>query len=50
MPDIVKEIKEKKGEAMAEISDLGPPMPLGASDKQHLLWTMITEFVQTYKN
>jgi len=50
MPEIVKEIKEKRAEAQAEIADLGPPMPSGAGDKQHLLWTMITEFVQTFKN
>ena len=30
--------------------DLGQPMPSSTSDKMHLLWNMITEFVQTYKN
>jgi len=33
LPEIIKEIKEKKGECDAELKDLGPPMPLGASDK-----------------
>lgn len=50
MPEIIKEIKDKKSEAELELKDLGPAMPSGASDKMHLLWNMITEFVQTYKN
>ena len=29
---------------------MGPSLPSSASEKMHLLWNMITEFVQTYKN
>lgn len=50
MPDIIREIKDKKAEAMEEMRALGPPMPLGDSEKQHVLWTMVTQFVQTFKN
>jgi hypothetical protein len=50
LPAIVGEINDKKKEAETELRDLGAPMPSSASDKMHLLWNMITEFVQTYKN
>ena len=50
MPEIIKEVKEKQKEAENELKDLGVPMPSSSSDKMHLLWNMITEFVQTYKN
>lgn len=50
MPEIISEIKEKQKEAEMELKDLGMPMPSSASDKMHMLWNMITEFVQTYKN
>lgn len=33
MPEIIREIKEKRGEAEAEMRDLGPPMPIDAGDK-----------------
>lgn len=45
LPAIVGEINDKKKEAEGELRDLGAPMPSSASDKMHLLWNMITEFV-----
>jgi len=33
-----------------ELRDLGAPMPQSQGEKMHLLWNMITEFIQTYKN
>jgi vacuolar protein sorting-associated protein 1 len=50
LPEIIKEISDKKREAEQEVKDLGMPLPASAADKMHLLWNMITEFVQTYKN
>ena len=50
LPEIIKEITDKKREAEQEVKDLGMPLPANAADKMHLLWNMITEFVQTYKN
>jgi dynamin 1-like protein len=50
MPAIIGEVREKQKEAETELRDLGVPMPSSSSDKMHLLWNMITEFVQTYKN
>jgi hypothetical protein len=50
LPEIIREIKEKQKEAEDEIKQLGPPLPSSQADKMHLLWNMITEFVQTYKN
>ncbi len=50
LPEIIKEIRQKLKDTETELADLGPPMPSSQSDKMHLLWNMITEFVQTYKN
>lgn len=50
LPDIIGEIKDKQKEAQNEIKDLGMPLPSSSDEKMHLLWNMITDFVQTYKN
>lgn len=50
MPAIINEVRDKQKEAEHELRDLGQPMPSSDSDKKHLLWNMLTEFVQTYKN
>ncbi len=50
LPEIIKEIRSKLKDCETELNDLGPPMPSTQSDKMHLLWNMVTEFVQTYKN
>lgn len=33
-----------------DLKDLGPPMPVENSHKTQLLWNMINDFIQTYKN
>lgn len=33
-----------------DLKDLGPSMPLEETQKMQLLWNMITDFIQTYKN
>ena len=50
LPDIIKEIRDKLRETEGELKDLGPSLPSSQSEKMHLLWNMITEFVQGYKN
>jgi hypothetical protein len=46
----MKEIRDKIKETEDDLKDLGPPMPAGSSEKMQLLWSMITDFIQTYKN
>lgn len=46
----MNEIKIKAKETEDDLRDLGPEMPNDSSDKFQLLWTMTTDFVQTYKN
>lgn len=46
----MKEIKTKIKETEDDLKDLGPEMPAESSEKQQVLWNMITEFIQTYKN
>jgi len=44
------EIKTKLKETEDDLKDLGPPMPFESHQKQQLLWGMVTEFVQSFKN
>ena len=50
LPDITNEIKAKLKETQAELEDLGEPMPTTKGEKLHVVWAMITEFVNGYKN
>ena len=50
LPDIQREIKEKVQELEERLQGLGPPMPSSTRDKQHLLWNMVTEFINEFKN
>lgn len=50
LPEIMKEIRAKMKETEEDLKDLGPPMPAESAEKVQLLWNMITEFIQTYKN
>lgn len=50
LPDIVNEIKEKLKETENELEDLGEPMPSTKGEKLHMVWNLITDLVQGYKN
>ena len=50
LPTITQEIKEKIRATESDLRDLGNPMPLDQASKQQLLFNMINEFVNTYKN
>jgi len=50
LPEITKEIREKAKEIEDRLRDLGPSLPVEHSEKMHLLWNMITDFVTIYKN
>lgn len=50
LPDIMREIRDKAKEAENDLRDLGAPMPSEDHEKMQLLWNMITDFIQTYKN
>jgi hypothetical protein len=50
LPEIMKEIRDKVKDTENDLRDLGPPMPSETNEKMQLLWNMITEFIQTYKN
>ena len=50
LPEITKEIREKARDIEDRLRDLGPPLPKDGTEKMHLLWNMITDFVTIYKN
>jgi dynamin 1-like protein len=50
LPDITREIKDKIKETEDDLRDLGPPMPGDSVEKMQILYSMITDFIQSYKN
>jgi len=50
LPEITKEIREKIKDIEERLKDLGPPLPSEGSEKMHILWNMITDFITIYKN
>jgi hypothetical protein len=50
LPEITKEIRDKARDIEDRLRDLGPPLPADGTEKMHLLWNMITDFVTIYKN
>lgn len=45
LPEITGEIKTKVKDIDERLRDLGPPLPQDGSEKMHLLWNMITDFI-----
>ena len=50
LPDIIKEINNKIRECEESIQLLGQPLPIDNSGKLNLLWNMMSEYCDTYKN
>ena len=50
LPDIIREINNKIKESEEKITALGNPLPLDNVGKLNLLWTMLSEYCETYKN
>lgn len=50
LPEIAKEIQNKIRECEDRLKDLGDPLPQSTKEKMQLLWNMITDFTENYKN
>lgn len=50
LPAIIKEISEKIKDCENKLKELGPPLPRDSKEKIHLLWNMITDFTENFKN
>ncbi len=50
LPEIVKEINTKIKECEDNVHLLGQPLPIDNSGKLNLLWNMMSEYCETYKN
>ena len=46
----MKDIKVKMKETEDDLKDLGPEICGGQTEMQQMLWNMVTDFIQTYKN
>lgn len=50
LPQIYLEIKEKIKDCEERLRDLGPPLPRDNKEKLQLIWNMITDFTENFKN
>lgn len=50
LPEIVKEIQNKIKECEERLKDLGQPLPVNQKEKMQLIWNMITDLVENFKN
>lgn len=50
LPKIIKEIQEKAKDCEEKLKDLGPPLPTSVKEKMNLLWHIISDFSENYKN
>jgi len=50
LPTILKEIVLKSGECEERLKDLGLPLPVTSKEKMQLLWNMIMDFTENFKN
>jgi dynamin 1-like protein len=50
LPDIMREITLKLRECEERMRELGPSAPTENKDKMQVLWNMITDFCEIYKN
>eukprot|EP01017_Pseudomicrothorax_dubius_P043096 TRINITY_DN7122_c0_g1_i1.p1 TRINITY_DN7122_c0_g1~~TRINITY_DN7122_c0_g1_i1.p1 ORF type:complete len:726 (+),score=211.30 TRINITY_DN7122_c0_g1_i1:59-2236(+) len=50
LPDIIREINNRTRECESRLKELGPPLPRENTEKMQLVWNMITEFTEKYKN
>jgi vacuolar protein sorting-associated protein 1 len=45
LPEIMKDIRIKMKETENDLKDLGPEICGGETEKQQLLWNMVTDFI-----
>lgn len=50
LPMIIKDIRLKTKQLEDDLAELGEPMPSRSEEKMQLLWQMVTDFIQQYKN
>jgi GTP-binding protein EngB required for normal cell division len=50
LPSILKEIMAKAAECEERLRDLGTPLPVTSKEKMQLLWNMIMDFTENFKN
>ena len=50
LPNIIKAINERVKTAEEELAGLGQPMPIDDAGKMNLLWNMINEYCDIFKN
>ena len=46
----MKEIDSKIQECENKISQLGPALPKDGKERMHLIWSMLSEYTETFKN
>jgi hypothetical protein len=50
LPKIIREINVRAKDCRTKIRNFGPSLPIRDEDKKHLLWNMVTDFSESFKN
>lgn len=50
LPEIIREIGSKIKECEENLNALGNPLPFDSMGKLNLLWTLLSEYYETFKN
>lgn len=50
LPDIIKEVDEKLKSVEERLKDLGPSLPVNASQRMQLMWSMVNTFINSFRN
>lgn len=50
LPEIIREINERKQEVSDRLTELGPPMPEDTNEKLQIAWTMVMDFCSHFRD
>lgn len=50
LPQIMKEIDSKVRDCQEKLQQLGPCLPRDQKERMHLIWNMLTDYTENFKN
>ena len=50
LPQIIREIEEKLKDCQQKLRELGPGLPRDKKERMHLIWNLLTEYTENFKN
>jgi vacuolar protein sorting-associated protein 1 len=50
LPQIMKEIDQKVKDCEEKLRELGPSLPKDDKERMHLVWNMLTDYTENFRN